>query len=91
MALFAGHHKLSNLYVFVDYNRQQGFGTTDEILNLDSLIQKFQSFKWDVHEVNGHSFKELINLKKITRNSKKPKMIIANTIKGKGVHFMKIP
>lgn len=87
-ALFAGHHKLSNLYVFVDYNRQQGFGTTDEILNLDSLIQKFQSFKWDVHEVNGHSFKELINLKKkITRNSKKPKMIIANTIKGKGVPF----
>ena len=86
--MLASHHKLSNLYVFVDYNRQQGFGTTDEILNLDSLIQKFQSFKWDVHEVNGHSFKELINLKKkITRNSKKPKVIIANTIKGKGVPF----
>ena len=87
-ALFAGHHKLSNLFVFVDYNRQQGFGTTDEILGLDSLKQKFQSFKWNVYEVNGHNFKELINIKKkLKKNNKKPSVIIANTIKGKGVPF----
>ena len=74
-ALFAGHHKLNNLYVFVDYNRQQGFGTTDEILSLDSLKDKFLSFKWNVYEINGHNFKDMLKIKKNSKVKTKNLML----------------
>ena len=88
-ALFAGHNNLNNLYVILDYNKQQGFGSTNEILKLDSLKKKFLSFNWNVVEVDGHNLSELIKAKKLLLKKKnKPNIIIANTTKGKGISFM---
>lgn len=85
-AMFAGHHKLNNLTVIVDYNKIQSFGYVDEIMNLEPFGQKWTSFNWDVHEIDGHNFEQLITA--FESKSTKPKVIIANTIKGKGVSFM---
>ena len=89
-ALFAGHHKLNNLFVIIDYNKLQGFGSTNKILNLEPLKSKFQSFNWNVDKVNGHNINQIIkSLKKLNKKkNNKPNLIIANTIKGKGVKFM---
>ena len=89
-ALFAGHHKLDNLFVIIDYNKLQGFGSTNKILNLEPLKNKFQSFNWNVDQVDGHNVKQIIkSLNKLNKKkNKKPNLIIANTIKGKGVKFM---
>ena len=89
-ALFAGHHKLDNLFVIIDYNKLQGFGSTNKILNLEPLKSKFQSFNWNVDQVDGHNVKQILkSLKKLNKKkNNKPNLIIANTIKGKGVKFM---
>ena len=89
-ALFAGHHKLDNLFVIIDYNKLQGFGSTNKILNLEPLKSKFQSFNWNVDQVDGHNVKQIMkSLKKLNKKkNSKPNLIIANTIKGKGVKFM---
>jgi transketolase len=79
--LFAGHHKLENLTAIVDYNKVQSFGYTKDVLNLDPLAKKFESFGWDVKEVNGHDFKELISALENT-STIKPNVIIAHTIEG---------
>lgn len=88
-ALFAGHNRLKNLYLIIDYNRQQGFGKTTEVLNLDSLKKKFLSFRWNVVESNGHKFSELQKAKDqlYKKKNNRPNLIIANTIKGKGIPF----
>ena len=59
--LFAGHHKLHNLFVVIDYNKLQGFGSTNNILNLSSLKKKVKSFNWNVYEADGHNIKDLIS------------------------------
>ncbi len=84
-ALFANHHNLNNLAVIVDRNYFQACGKTEEILKLEPLAQKWQSFGWQVREVNGHSFSEIENALKIKH--KKPLIIIAKTVKGKGISF----
>ena len=84
--LFAAHHKLDNLTLIVDRNKWQALGKTEEILKLQSLSSKFRAFGWTSLEVNGHSFKELEEAFKRKRNH--PKVIIAHTIKGKGISFM---
>lgn len=87
--LFAGHHKLHNLFVVIDYNKLQGFGSTTEILNLSSLKNKIKNFNWNVSETDGHDIESIIKkVKKMTSKHNKPNMIIANTIKGKGISFM---
>ena len=79
--LFAGHHKLKNLVAIVDYNKLQGFGYTKDILDLEPFCDKWKAFGWDVKNINGHDFREIIpTLNK--PNSNKPFVIIANTIKG---------
>jgi transketolase len=85
-ALFAGHHKLNNLTVIVDFNKIQSFGNVDEILTLDPFGKKWESFGWDVVEIDGHDFQQLIDAFMLPH--KKPKVIIAHTVKGKGVSFM---
>jgi transketolase len=87
--LFAAHHKLSSLIVFVDYNKIQSYGMTNEVLNLESLKDKWEAFNWNVQEINGHNHNEIeyaINVAKSSGNF--PSVIIANTIKGNGVSFM---
>ena len=88
-ALFAGHHGLDNLTVIVDYNRVQSMGFTDEVLRLDPLAGKWQSFGWHAVEVDGHSVEALQSmLKALPLAPGKPTCIVANTVKGKGVSFM---
>jgi transketolase len=87
--LFAGHQKLHNLFVIIDYNKLQGFGSTTEILNLSSLKKKFENFNWNILEADGHNIQNLIQqFDKISSFKDKPNLIIANTIKGKGISFM---
>ena len=88
-ALFASHHHLDNLTVIIDYNKMQAMGWTEQILQLEPLTDKWTSFGWVVKEINGHNFKQIINaLRKIPYVHHKPSLVIAHTIKGKGVSFM---
>lgn len=87
-ALFAPQQELRNLFVFIDYNKQQLDGYTDDILSLGDLRQKFQDFGWYSLEVDGHNttaIKAAIELGK--QEKTKPKVIVLHTIKGKGVYF----
>ncbi|PCI91071.1 transketolase [Candidatus Aerophobetes bacterium] len=88
--MFAAHHKLSNLIMIVDYNRSQALGNSDKIINLETLESKFKAFNWLVKVVDGHNhisiYNALISCKKCKEC--KPKVLIANTIKGKGITFM---
>jgi len=87
-ALFAPHHKLDNLVVLVDYNKLQAFGKTNEVLNLEPLIQKWKDFNWDVYEIDGHNFPQLLKVLKLAIEKKgKPHIIICHTVKGKGISF----
>jgi transketolase len=84
---FAAHHKLDNLISIIDVNGCQGYGKTTKVLNLSPLSAKFEAFGWDVYEIDGHNFDDIILGYKKAYNSKnnKPKVILAHTIKGKGV------
>ncbi len=87
--MFASHHQLDNLVVVVDYNKMQALGFTNEIINLEPLLDKWKAFGWDAREVDGHNFEELVtSLKMPSSGSGRSSVIIAHTIKGKGVSFM---
>ncbi len=85
-AMIANHHNLNNLIVIVDCNQFQAMGKTNEILNIEPLAEKWQSFGWDVKAIDGHDFQEIE--KAIKTKNQKPLVIIAKTTKGKGVSFM---
>ena len=88
-AMSASHYKLDNLCAIIDYNKVQENGPTNEIKNLEPLKNKWESFGWHAIEVNGHSFEELFAaLDEFGAATGKPTVIIAHTIKGKGVSFM---
>ncbi|HAE23926.1 MAG: transketolase [Bacteroidaceae bacterium] len=87
--LFAGHHKTSNLCLIVDYNKIQSMGDVKDILDIAPLAEKFRDFHWNVIEIDGHNFGEIENaLTQFKSEKEKPTVIIANTIKGKGVSFI---
>ena len=87
--MFAAHHKLDNLCVILDKNKMQALGNTKEILDLDPITAKLIAFKWNVIEVDGHDIEQLIDaFNTFKKNTDSPTIIIANTIKGKGVSFM---
>lgn len=87
--LQAGHHKLDNLVVVIDHNKWQSFGKVKDILDLHPLKKKFESFRWSVKEIDGHNFDELSSVfSKIPFKKNKPSVVIANTIKGKGVSVL---
>ena len=89
-ANFAAHHKLNNLYAIIDRNTLITHGSTEDINALEPLKDKFSSFGWYVHEIDGHNFNDLLNFFKSMPQNKitKPIALIANTVKGKGVSFM---
>jgi len=88
-ALFSAHHKLDNLIGIVDHNKLQAFGRIEDILNLKPLNEKWRSFGWKVKEIDGHNFSEIESaFSKIPFEKGKPSLVIAHTIKGKGVSFM---
>lgn len=87
--LFAGHHRLNNLMAIVDYNKIQSFGTVKDVLDLDPLAAKWAAFHWHTAEVDGHDLAQLQNaLSRDPTEQDKPTVVIAHTIKGKGVSFM---
>ena len=88
--MFAPFHKLNNLTLIVDDNKIQLDDFTAKILNIDPLAEKFRAFGWNVLDIDGHDIEQVIKALEQARNNKtdKPTVIVANTIKGKGVSFM---
>ncbi|MGC8598208.1 MAG: transketolase [Thermoplasmata archaeon] len=88
-ALSAAHNNLDNLIAILDRNMYQLDGATEKILSLEPLQDKFRAFGWNVFNVDGHNIEEILNaIDMAKRRNGKPNMIIARTIKGKGVSFM---
>jgi len=88
-ALFAAHHRLSNLVAIVDYNRIQGIAPVSDVLELEPFADKWTAFGWTVREVDGHHHEALRTaLSAVPFAPGKPSCLIAHTIKGKGVSFM---
>lgn len=88
-AMTCAHHKLDTICAIVDHNRVQQNGPVSEIKNEEPLADKWRSFGWHVREVDGHSFEELIAaFDEFGSVKEQPMMIIAHTVKGKGVSFM---
>lgn len=88
-AMFAGFHKLKNLTAIIDYNKIQSFGAVKEVLDLEPLSDKWESFGWAVREINGHDMGEIENaMMNVPFQEDKPSLIIAHTTKGKGVSYM---
>ena len=83
---FASHHNLSNLTVILDRNRLQLDATTAEICNMESFEKKFEAFNFHVETVDGHNPKDLCQA--LYKRFEIPNVVIANTIKGKGVSFL---
>ena len=92
-ALFAPQHKLDNLVAIIDYNKLQAMDWLDEIVSLSPLADKWRSFGWEVKEIDGNDFKQLIDVfQQVPLQPGKPSMIIAHTTKGKGISYMeKVP
>lgn len=88
-AMFAAKYNLNNLIQIIDRNRIQIEGTVEEIMPLGNLKQRYESFDWDVIEINGHNFEEILNAVNTAKKQKQnPVVIIANTVFGKGVSYM---
>ena len=87
--MFAGHHRLDNLCTIIDYNKMQSDDLNENIMGLEPLADKWQSFNWHVIEIDGHNFDEMeVAFNKARARKDKPTVIIAHTIKGKGVSYM---
>lgn len=87
--LFAGFQKLDNLIAIIDYNGLQSFGFTKDVLDAEPIADKFRAFRWNVCEMDGHNFVSMNNaFSFLNKKRTAPTLIIAHTIKGKGVSFM---
>ena len=87
-AMFAPFHKLGNLTAIVDYNKIQSFGTVAEVLDLEPFADKWRAFGWQVTEVDGHDHAALESALAAHPFDGPPHLILAHTVKGKGVSFM---
>ncbi len=86
--MFAAHHKLSNLVAIVDHNGQQALGSTQEVLSLEPLAERWRAFGWEAVEVDGHNVAALRSALEQPAVSTAPRVLLARTIAGKGVSFM---
>ena len=88
-AMMASAQNVDNLIVIIDYNKWQATGRSNEIMSLDPLKKKWDSFGWNSKEISGHNFHEIDKVfRGLNKKNGKPSVIIANTIKGKGISFM---
>lgn len=88
-AMFAGKYKLSQLIVYIDRNNIQIDGSTDDVMPLEDLRGKWESFGWHVQEIDGHNIESVIDAASMARAiTNRPSVIISHTIPGKGVDFM---
>lgn len=87
--LFAGHHQLNHLCLIIDYNKIQSLGDVKDVCGLSPLSDKFRAFNWNVVEIDGHNYSQIETAFSTFKAEKnRPTVIIANTIKGKGVSYM---
>ena len=88
-AMSAAHYKLDNMVAFLDYNGLQIDGEVEKVMNIGPVVDKFKSFGWNVIEIDGHDFDQIFAALDMAKETVgKPTMIVAKTIKGKGVSFM---
>lgn len=88
-AMSAAHHRLDNLCAVIDYNKLQSDNCNDAIMRLEPLADKWRAFGWSVAEIDGHNIPEILeHLRKAGATREKPSVLIAHTIKGKGVPYM---
>jgi transketolase len=87
--MFAAHHRLSNLVAIVDLNGQQALGYTRQVMDLSPLAARWRAFKWDTHEVDGHSIAQMTEtIAGLDTASGPPHVLVARTVFAKGVSFM---
>ena len=90
-AMAAAHHKLDNLILILDKNQVQETGKTKDVMSIDPAADKWKAFGFEVFDIDGHNMKQIVEtLDKADKVKGKPVMIVANTIKGKGVSFMEL-
>lgn len=89
-ALMANQYELDNLVAIIDRNQMQSLDFTEKTARLEPLDAKWRAFNWSVTTVDGHNHEALLSAFKKVQNSKGPSVIIANTIKGKGVSYMEL-
>lgn len=88
-AMCGAHHKLDNLCAIIDYNKLQSDDRNDNIMRLEPLAAKWRAFDWAVAEVDGHDIREILRtFRRASASQGRPQIIIAHTIKGKGVPYM---
>jgi len=88
-ALFSSHHKLNNLILIIDYNKIQSLDLVENTIALEPFNDKWESFGWNVMNIDGHNYRQIGNaLNQSLKTLDKPSVIIANTVKGKGISFM---
>ncbi len=88
-AMAASHYKLDNLIGIIDYNKLQISGNVDTVMRISSLRDRWESFGWRIEEVDGNDITQLTDLfDRVSPDSGRPTLVIANTVKGKGVSFM---
>lgn len=88
--MFAAHHNLGKLHVIVDANGLQGFGRTEDVINMEPFAKRWGAFGFEVREIQGHNFLEIHSAfnPENRRDSTKPLCVIARTVKGKGISFI---
>lgn len=88
-AMSSAHYKLNNVIAFVDFNGLQIDGNVTDVMNVTPIKEKFDAFGWNTLEIDGHNFNEIQNAIACAKECKdKPTVIVAHTVKGKGVSFM---
>lgn len=88
-AMSAAHYKLDNMVAFLDYNGLQIDGKNEDVMNIGPIVDKFKAFGWNVIEIDGHDFDQIFAALDMAKEAVgKPTMIVAKTIKGKGISFM---
>jgi len=88
-AMCAAHHKLDNLCAVIDYNKLQSDASNDVIMRLEPLADKWRAFGWTVFEIDGHNIPEILSTFHLAASTKnRPSVLIAHTVKGKGVPYM---
>jgi transketolase len=87
-AMSADKFKSNNLIAIVDYNKVAQDNITKDLKDLEPLEDKWNAFNWDVHRIDGHNMEAIMKMLQLPLHPEKPRVIIADTIKGKGVSFM---
>ena len=87
-AMSASKFKSNNLITIVDFNKVAQDNITKDLKDVEPLAAKWESFGWDVHRIDGHNMNEIIKVLQLSAHTEKPRVILADTIKGKGISFM---